>query len=347
MGKCIFSGREANIVQLAGYDGFSINVTEFGEYWITGIAWTTYSQPNALSLIERLQCLREVVLLNREGLIPFWTTGEHDPLNGNESRIVQRVVSEVKDRPIEHKEKGKRLMLCIAEKSRGTANPFSFVRLSDADRCALSIFSDDDLYEWLIHLRSRGAIQFPADVEGFVKRQPPSPSFKDSFLQQVKNANSVGLTIAGWEEVEASSLPANSRNVFIAMAFTNQNRDPIPNDTREAIKATLRALDWNPIVVDEVQHNDGIMDKVVASINESRFVIAELTYQKTGVYYEAGYAKGRGLPVIHVVRRADLNNCHFDVRHLSLIVWDEVSDLTEKLKDRIRATIESRSATMS
>lgn len=73
------------------------------------------------------------------------------------------------------------------------------------------------------------------------------------------------------------------------------------------------------------------MDKVIASINEARFVVAELTHQKSGVYYEAGYAKGVGLPVIHVVSREDMARCHFDVKHLNLIVWNDFSDLKERL----------------
>jgi nucleoside 2-deoxyribosyltransferase len=106
-----------------------------------------------------------------------------------------------------------------------------------------------------------------------------------------------------------------------------------------SIKSTISSIGWNPVIVDEVEHNDGIMDKVLASINSSAFVVAELTYQKTGVYYEAGFAKGKGLPVIHIVNREDFDNCHFDVRHLNLIVWESLEELRGKLESRILATI--------
>jgi hypothetical protein len=46
----------------------------------------------------------------------------------------------------------------------------------------------------------------------------------------------------------------------------------------------------------------GITDEIIASINQSAFVIDEFTENKHGVYYEAGYAAGRELPVIYVVR---------------------------------------------
>ncbi len=99
-------------------------------------------------------------------------------------------------------------------------------------------------------------------------------------------------------------------------------------------------MGFQPLLVDEIHHNEGIMDKIIASINSSKFVVAELTYQKTGVYYEAGYAKGLGLPVIHIVKGEDLKNCHFDIKHLNLIVWNSLAELEDKLMNRIAATIQ-------
>lgn len=123
------------------------------------------------------------------------------------------------------------------------------------------------------------------------------------------------------------------------MAFTDNTGVNLPPEVRDRIKTTLEKDDWRPLIVDEIHHNDGIMDKVIASIHDSRFIIAELTHQKTGVYYEAGYAKGRGLSVIHIVSKIDFDKCHFDVKHLNLIVWSDLDDLEVKLRARIKATI--------
>jgi nucleoside 2-deoxyribosyltransferase len=138
----------------------------------------------------------------------------------------------------------------------------------------------------------------------------------------------------------ASSMHASGGNsVFIAMAFTDDQGQNVTSDLRDTIRNCCEDLGWDPIIVDEVQHNDGIMDKVIAEINNARFVISDLTYQKSGVYYEAGYAKGRGLEVIHCVKQDDLSNCHFDVKHLNLVVWNDLEELREKLMNRIQATV--------
>ena len=116
-------------------------------------------------------------------------------------------------------------------------------------------------------------------------------------------------------------------------------KNEIPKDLRNTLRMCCENLGWEVKIVDEEEHNNGIMDKVIALMNRASFTIAELTHQKSGVYYEAGYAKGRGLPVIHIVREDDFNECHFDVKHLNLVVWKDFEDLKKKLTSRIEATI--------
>jgi hypothetical protein len=45
------------------------------------------------------------------------------------------------------------------------------------------------------------------------------------------------------------------------------------------------------------------------------------------------------LPVIWMCRKEDLEGSHFDTRQLNHIVWSDVDELREKLKNRILATI--------
>jgi nucleoside 2-deoxyribosyltransferase len=91
--------------------------------------------------------------------------------------------------------------------------------------------------------------------------------------------------------------------------------------------------------VDKVHHNEKICDRIVAEIRRSRFLIADVTMQPQGVYFEAGFAIALGLPVIWCCRRDDLANVHFDTRQYNHIVWDQPLDLRQQLADRIKATI--------
>ena len=49
------------------------------------------------------------------------------------------------------------------------------------------------------------------------------------------------------------------------------------------------------------------------STKECRFVVADVTNHRNGVYFEAGYAMGMGLPVIWMCHKDDMKEAH--LRH--------------------------------
>jgi nucleoside 2-deoxyribosyltransferase len=67
--------------------------------------------------------------------------------------------------------------------------------------------------------------------------------------------------------------------------------------------------------------------------------VADFTGQRHGVYFEAGFAQGLGLPVIWTCREDHVKNLHFDTRQQNHITWEQSDDLREKLKNRIWAVI--------
>ena len=72
------------------------------------------------------------------------------------------------------------------------------------------------------------------------------------------------------------------------------------------------------------------MFEIIARIKESRFVVADVTQHRNGVYFEGGYAMGMGLPVIWMCHQDDLQKMHFDTSHLNHIVWSDLADLREE-----------------
>jgi hypothetical protein len=70
-------------------------------------------------------------------------------------------------------------------------------------------------------------------------------------------------------------------------------------------------------------------------------LIADFSGLRSGVFYEAGFAKGLGREVVFTVREADVEKLkeHFDTRQYNHIVYDSPEDLRKKLYNRIGATI--------
>lgn len=90
-----FSNREATGGQVANGDAYSISVNELGEYWISGEVGGIYQGERALSKKQAFLCLHETARLNREGLIPAWTTG----VSGKEitSNVVTRCIEDFRE----------------------------------------------------------------------------------------------------------------------------------------------------------------------------------------------------------------------------------------------------------
>jgi hypothetical protein len=146
------------------------------------------------------------------------------------------------------------------------------------------------------------------------------------------------LTMKGWELVSPAEVAGGiPGRCFAAMAF-----DPSMNDAYElGIKAAI-VEDCKlpePVRLDRVQHNDNISNRILADIRLSQFVVADFTFQRGGVYFEAGFAMALGRPVIWTCRDDWFKETHFDTQQFNHIVWKDVQELRSNLRDRILATI--------
>ena len=122
---------------------------------------------------------------------------------------------------------------------------------------------------------------------------------------------------------------------FCAMWFSDQVR-PLWTD---AIEPAIRLAGYEPLRIDGKQHNGKIDDEIMASIRASRFVVADFTGSRGGVYYEAGFAHGLGLPVVFMCQQGE--ELHFDVRQYNCLFWrqDDLEGARTQLLHRVLATL--------
>ena len=129
----------------------------------------------------------------------------------------------------------------------------------------------------------------------------------------------------------------NSTRCFVAMAF----KDDMECFYNEGIVKAIQTTGFHPVRVDKehTENEQTINDFIIASIKQSKFCIADLTHQRNGVYFEAGYALGRGLKLIYTCRRDDHANVHFDLKTMQTILYDTAEELREALILKIQAFI--------
>ncbi|MBI2998711.1 MAG: hypothetical protein HYY46_09730 [Deltaproteobacteria bacterium] len=145
------------------------------------------------------------------------------------------------------------------------------------------------------------------------------------------------LTPKTWERFEeAATGQGTPGKCFIAMSFDESLNEAYDQGLYLALKNDCK---MEPVRIDRVHHNEKICDKIVAEIRACQFIVADVTLQRAGVYFEAGFAMGLGRPVIWTCREDDLDNVHFDTRQYNHIVWKEPGGLRTQLADRIKATI--------
>ncbi|MCH8806909.1 MAG: hypothetical protein IH986_12575 [Planctomycetes bacterium] len=158
------------------------------------------------------------------------------------------------------------------------------------------------------------------------------------------------LSPAGWNriaEIERGADGLSSKSAFVAMWYGNEE-DAIEGENSRSFctraydsgfRVGVEQAGYEPRRIDFKEFNDDIMDEIVVEIRQSRFVVADFTGHRPGVYYEAGFARGMEIPVIFTCHESHLNAAHFDTNHMNHIAWKSSEDLARRLEKRIVATV--------
>lgn len=123
-----------------------------------------------------------------------------------------------------------------------------------------------------------------------------------------------------------------AQKAFVAMWFSDTMKE-----ARNAIKEAISECGYVANIIDEKEHNHDIVPEILYEIDNSKFLVADLTGNRGGVYYEAGYAKGIGKEVILTAKEGE--KPHFDVAQVNTIFWKDEMELKDRLIRRIKSTI--------
>jgi len=146
------------------------------------------------------------------------------------------------------------------------------------------------------------------------------------------------LTLSGWERYESERRGGVRGDYgFVALKFGDATLDGIlRNHVRPGLQSQLS--------YDLVDMRDaaraGIIDSIMREkIRDSAFVIADLTHDNCGAYWEAGYAEGLGKPVVYICEESKFTeqSTHFDTNHLTTVLWSQAAP--ENFVEQLVATL--------
>ncbi len=195
------------------------------------------------------------------------------------------------------------------------------------------------------------------------------------YLQDVKCLENKGslpdggrmfkITADGIKKIEASRQNINSEQCFVAMWF-NDGEIFGPNTDEAYDKAIVPAIEscgYTKYRVDKADEQNGwIPDEIIKEIRRSKFMVADLTGYRAGVYYEAGFADGLNIPVLYTCNEKwfneevkkqfeclhckkaiglDTEGVHFDLKQRKMILWSEnnLEEFKKKLSNKIGAVV--------
>jgi hypothetical protein len=161
-----------------------------------------------------------------------------------------------------------------------------------------------------------------------------------------KIPEAISLTFAGWQKVvELRRSVKDSRKAFVAMEFPN----PEKTEANYFFQNTLLDKYLVPAVkkagydlanaLRSEPKAGNLHARLEVEIRAARFVVAEISHHNNGAYWEAGFARGLGKPVIYMYNRVigKSDRPHFDVGSDLYVLWEQ--DKPEKAADELKAVV--------
>ena len=131
------------------------------------------------------------------------------------------------------------------------------------------------------------------------------------------------------------SAAAVTNSVFILMSMDPS--DPTLVDVMNTIKEECAAFGLAARRVDDIEHQDRITDMILENIQESQFIIADLSGERPNVYYEVGFAHALGKHPILIRRKA--TPLHFDLSVHNVPEYSNMTELHSLLRKRLEAIL--------
>ena len=148
------------------------------------------------------------------------------------------------------------------------------------------------------------------------------------------------------KEIENGIPNRDSTTAFIAMWFTDSEDKShnTMNMLHQRIAQAITRAGYKPIRSDDIKNDDKVDNKILSLIEKSKFIVCDITAEdkdkpRASVFFEAGYAKGKNIPVIWSCSKTmkELQVKVFDTRQYECVFWDKncMSEFEEELQKQI------------
>jgi hypothetical protein len=177
-----------------------------------------------------------------------------------------------------------------------------------------------------------------ADITAPDKDTPPIITTSGQVWERVLQPSGIDTVrndtvLAGYIGSKIENIPTIYKKewvVFVAMSFHTE-REPSLIDYYKAMERAARrsAIHIDLRKMDEVEGDYEISQALMKEIDKSDAVLADFTLSPHNVYYEVGYARGKGKTLIQTARKG--TRLEFDVRNWRTLTYRNATELEEFL----------------
>lgn len=244
------------------------------------------------------------------------------------------------------------ILVCFAKKIPKAWGDFIFIEIRDGTpdnyrKNKENINASDYAHIGLLPNPNKFALQ--SQILYFCEYLEKQEFLKKTLLFSVndmKYSYYIQIKPEGWARYDEIQKQTNtSKKAFLAKKFLKdkdlEDKDNKIIDTfweklAKSIKEQLDITLENPL---ETTPKAGLIDaRMEKEIRDARFLIADLSHDNQGAYWEAGFAFGLGKKVVYI-KQGNKADHHFDTSHHTTIFWEQGEE--EVAIERIIATIKN------
>lgn len=131
------------------------------------------------------------------------------------------------------------------------------------------------------------------------------------------------------------------QNVFVTIPLINEAQDKF-RDIKGAIEQVAAEYKFKLIIVVDTDGEKPIIENIIEGMDDSIMIISILDYNRPNIYFETGYMKSQGKPVIMCCNSDEFKNVAFDAKSFELLVWNGIEGLKDSLRKRIKNLINNK-----
>ncbi|WP_405569361.1 TIR domain-containing protein [Streptomyces sp. NBC_01167] len=172
-----------------------------------------------------------------------------------------------------------------------------------------------------------------ANIKSWSESTEPLPAQRVDVQKIIDDTLNRTLERLGLDTRRQSTSKIKADYIFVVISY-----DPAMDPTFDAIQSAARRVGMRAERVKDIKRDFPVTEKILEQIDSARLVVVDLTRERPNVYFELGYARGKGKTVVTLLKEG--SKAHVDVRGWNYLEYIDSRPLEEDLVERFKVELQ-------